>query len=751
MVVRRIIPDVYTEYDDGRIGAVAPALANVEAKIGPADGGVPGQLYVLAGPDAKAQAKTIFVGGPLLRAIEEAFDAGSSSIYAWRIGAAAPGSLELPDNIGVPALRLAATHPSGTNGQLEVTVLRPTNAHITGILVLDTGAHRIKKMDLQGNVLASLDYTQETNDPRAVVMQIGGDNTYGFNEVWVLGKDYAGLPKLWHYSFAKDGVVPTDTVDLSYAIPSGEEVTGLFLVNVTYDLNNVLWVSFLLLTDKAIYRFDDLSSTPMLATSYTPFSQWGPFNSNIQDGALSYPINNFSTMTPDAYWVADPTARVIFKLAIEQNTVSAIDMSRIAGSESMRGMTADPISRVLYVGVGEGSAARIVAINPANPAPSEADILFTLPVEGAVTGMGYTPLATDPNIINALNTTISIRDTGDPSGVVYSYNGYGATQLANAINAGQSLVLATPLSNASPAATLAPVYLGGGTGGGEPMNADYIAGLELTTNYPEIAWIHPVGATSQALWVATLTHCRSMLDDHLSERFAILDTPAFSSTQSHGSAGYLTDLQNYVNAIVSQLALIADRNAVVFPGGAEFMDSDGNKYVGPLAAACGGRMAALSVKKSLINKQIPNILKLVPEFTPGHLQQLIQARTNPVRRKPGRGFIIAHSLTAAAPGSDYSRVNDLRSVYYGAKQARLAAQPYVGEENDEAGEGLQRLESAMSRPLETMRDAPEPQLDDFELHARSNTNDRLIGDVYVELGIRPLRAMETIYTTVFLK
>ena len=30
----KIIPDAYTEYDDGRIGAVAARLANVEAKIG---------------------------------------------------------------------------------------------------------------------------------------------------------------------------------------------------------------------------------------------------------------------------------------------------------------------------------------------------------------------------------------------------------------------------------------------------------------------------------------------------------------------------------------------------------------------------------------------------------------------------------------------------------------------------------------------------------------------------------------------
>ena len=198
------------------------------------------------------------------------------------------------------------------------------------------------------------------------------------------------------------------------------------------------------------------------------------------------------------------------------------------------------------------------------------------------------------------------------------------------------------------------------------------------------------------------------------------------------------------------MQLVGNRNGVVFAGGAQFMDSDGKNYIaGSLTSASAGVMASLEVQQSLINKQVPNILKLVPEFSPGHVQQLIQARVNCVRLKPGRGYIVAHSLTAAAPGSDYSRANDLRAVYYGSKAAREAAQPYVGEENDSVGEGLRRLESAMSRPLEVMRDGG--QVDDFELTAVSTANDRLLGDVYVNLGIQPLRAMEKIYTKVFLK
>ena len=289
----------------------------------------------------------------------------------------------------------------------------------------------------------------------------------------------------------------------------------------------------------------------------------------------------------------------------------------------------------------------------------------------------------------------------------------------------------------------------GGTDADDPTNGDYLDGLAATESRTDTAWIHAVGANSNALWTAILLHCAEMFEQHQAERFAILETPEFESSHDEGSAEYLADLQDYVDDIVEMAESVGDRNAVIFAGGADFMNSDGDIYSHPVTAACGGTMAGLEVQKSLINKPVRNVMELWPEFSQGHIQSLIQARVNCIRFKPGRGYIIAHSLTAAAKGSDYSRVNDLRAVYYGSKAAREAAQPYVGEENDKAGEGLRRLESAMSRPLEMMRDGG--QIDDFDLTAVSTENDRLLGDVYVSLGIQPRRAMEMIYTTVYLK
>jgi len=334
---------------------------------------------------------------------------------------------------------------------------------------------------------------------------------------------------------------------------------------------------------------------------------------------------------------------------------------------------------------------------------------------------------------------------------VWSFSHGEISELTKLINTGQGDLQAEVIGTDLPAPTVSPQKLSGGNDGLKLSNQDYLSGLTMTENNPEISWIHVVGARTSTLWTAILTHCDQMLDTYNAERFAILETPLFTTTAAaeEGSAKYISDVQTYIANLMEMMKKVANRNGVVFPGGAQFIDSSGNKYVNSLAAACGGVMASLEVQKSLIHKPIKNVLQLVPSFSPGDLQRLILARMNPVWLRQGRGFIIGHSLTAAASTSDYTRVNDLRSVYYAGKAAREAAQGYVGEENDESGEGLRKLESAMARPLEVMRDGG--QIDDFKLAVVSNDNDRILGDVHVELGIKPLRAMEMIYMTVYLK
>ena len=160
---------------------------------------------------------------------------------------------------------------------------------------------------------------------------------------------------------------------------------------------------------------------------------------------------------------------------------------------------------------------------------------MTLPQ--SVQGLGY-------RIADAeVRTTITIQDRNVSPFVVRVYEAVGtmatATEyVADVINA-SGIYSADLLTD--PALWLMPSLEEGdgppdptqfdpfedGEEGGEPINEDYLAGLEATKAKTDTAWIHAVGATTEALWTAVLLHCDEMAEDHQAERFAILETPEF--------------------------------------------------------------------------------------------------------------------------------------------------------------------------------------------------------------------------------
>jgi Protein of unknown function (DUF2586) len=758
----KIIPDAYTEYEDGRIGAVAARLANVEAKIGAADAGEIGKLYVFAGGDAKAQAKAIFQGGPLLQAIEEAFDAGSSTVYAWRIGGAGTAAeLTLVANSGADNAILLQAAQTGEDGN-GITIEVDDEALLSltaGVSVLDntTSPNTIRKKDQSGATIPGSAFNLAANiDGRG---HIDVTDSSG-NVHWVVGLDTADLnkPKAWYYNNTHT-LVPAETIDLSGLLTdfsSGEIPKAIPFVFVATPPDPG---TMLLYSNTHVYAFDPADKAPTVAggAQRQAWTDLGLLTPNIVGGGLDFDI--LAGGGPTGLWAACAQTSNLYRLAITGGgglnftLDGTFNFGALIGGWTLTGFFFDPFNNECYFNVIDGWGC-IVTDRPTADLVA-ADEKRTVQV--GFTGddcENSTVAFTIADIEHGLG--ITAIDTGDPAPTPIQYlasktGGQACRDLVDAINADGSLITATLLTETNDLDAVSPaVNLSGGAGGGgELTNGDFIAGLDLTTGKSEISWIHLVGARSNALWTAAIVHCNQMLELYNSERFAILETPLFETTANEGTAEYLADLQTYVDALIAMMDTVANRNAVIFAGGAQFIDSDGNIYIAPITAACGGTIASLEVQKSLINKNVKNVISLVPEFSPGQLQQLIQARMNAIRLKPGRGFIISHSLTGAAPGSDYSRANDLRAVYYGGKAARDAAQPLVGEENDELGEGLARLESAMSRPLEVMRDGG--QIDDFELVIKSDANDRLLGDVYCELGIQPLRAMEMIYTTVYLK
>lgn len=165
MTIQRIIPDAYTEYEDGHLGVIPASLANVEAKIGPADNGQPNKVFTLAGPDAKKQAKTIFQGGPLLHAIEAAFDAGSTRIHACRIGSASRASITLEDVTETDVMRIRAGFGSqGNNHYLNVT--HQLDDVPTGYLIVVEGSLPETLLWLAKNEIVTFSYCPSVNNLR---------------------------------------------------------------------------------------------------------------------------------------------------------------------------------------------------------------------------------------------------------------------------------------------------------------------------------------------------------------------------------------------------------------------------------------------------------------------------------------------------------------------------------------------------------------------------------------------------------
>jgi hypothetical protein len=699
--------------------------------------------------------------------IGQAFDAGSTRIHAVRIGTPERASIILKDTNGDDTLRLRGDHGSSANNHF-VNVWQTIERCFIGYAALYDGDDRYVVLYEDGDLEEGryIGLPEEIGEAVGVEVDVLPQNLTGARGFWVLGRstDPEPMPMLWRLD-ETGAISEGDTIDLTSHIPEGDTITGLAGPTLHEDEvivctdHHLLW--FMRDEEGGDWEFDGSWS----------FEDAGLPSPDVS--SVTYGMDIKTAMIGDmeagaVMLILDRTASRIYGFSEQFDdpavALGSVDIGMWVGGDTPEGVTMDGENGEVYVAVrndGSYPYSRVLRFEIDWEAPSPSvDYLGSLNIDPDVRGLGSF-------VTNAeVTTRVTMQDRNESPVLTRVYEGSGTFEtvtqdLVDEINEDgvyEAVVLVDEPPPLMPSMQPGeyempdPAYyesMSGGVDADDPTNADYLNGLAATVDRTDTAWIHAVGANTPALWTAILLHCAEMFEQHQAERFAILETPEFDSDEDDGSAEYLGDLQDYVDEVVDMAAAVGDRNAVIFAGGADFMDSDGEVDDAPITAAAGGTMAGLEVQKSLINKPVRNVLGLWPEFSQGHIQSLIQARVNCIRFKPGRGFIIAHSLTAAATGSDYNRVNDLRAVYYGSKAAREAAQVYVGEENDKAGEGLRRLESAMSRPLEVMRDGG--QIDDFELTAVSTATDRLLGDVYVSLGIQPRRAMEMIYTTVYLK
>lgn len=411
--------------------------------------------------------------------------------------------------------------------------------------------------------------------------------------------------------------------------------------------------------------------------------------------------------------------------------------------------------RILAVRIGASVSATANLLNATPGGPAPATLTFNDPgVKG--NDWKYTLVSAGPS------GNFTLWDDSLTYPTLYTYTGLTSlAALVAAVNAETSVHgISAVQNNSDPTMDASSVAFTGGNDGLVLTNLMYTNALEASRSRKDINYVHCVGWTSLAGHLVVLEHCDEMLDTFQSERYAVLEYPLLDSTNTIGSAAYLTDVSDYVTDFQTHMGSIGNRNGIIAIGGLHCLDEDGNDYIAPYAGPLSGLIAKYRVQESLINKVIGGARSdpaltddpgqgCVPLFSPSQLEDIINARGNAATYTPGLGFHSVESLTTAAATSDYTDINTLRPVYKAGNVTRRAMLPLAGDENDEAGEGLKQVEKVCRIQLDKMVAAGE--IDNYTITITSNAADRLLGNVRITLGILVVRTMKHLLHNVYVQ
>jgi len=366
----------------------------------------------------------------------------------------------------------------------------------------------------------------------------------------------------------------------------------------------------------------------------------------------------------------------------------------------------------------------------------------SLTIQGKYKGTWWNGIEIDISVDGA-DRTVEIVDPVTKD--VYSFTASTLDDLISAINDGQSLVTAFKDGSALPDAS-ADQTLSGGHNGADLINSDYLYAITKSEDYPDVNWVHFVGADDAGLWAAILTSCDRMITEGIGERFTLLDLPPFSPTDPDFPTS--TEIETYKTSVFTQMETAKNRNCICIAGNGRFTRSDGSVYWNRLTSTLSGKLASLKISKSILGEQPINVSAISPEWPRGSQVELVTNHVNHLRFQPGVGFIFALSENNPTTGDSYNRIEKLRAVYSAGKQVRAAAIPHLGRPNDSAGEGVKILEEDLKRPLDLMEEQNE--IDSYQLTVTSSDAQRAVGQATVTLKVNSLKAFEIIIENIHL-
>lgn len=747
-----------TEYQNNMGGDLPPSLANIEAKIGAAADGEPNKVYSFSGKNAINDAITVFKEGPLVDAIVDAFNAGSSQIKACRIGSCERASITLKDVSDTEAIRIHGQYSAEGNKHYVNVSHKFSNYSMAKAYLVDASYTDDDEVDHTVFKLAWFSSLEELLGEQTLAAEIAFVTALCTDDIFsqfnqntgfrILGNvDNTGSPgntKIWHYN--KGGtLVAEDTVDIT-SILSTATAGAAIGICISSDEEKI-WVS----TATHLMRIDVSDpSTPALETTIAYAADLGIASPDISSIGIERDPND----EPNIINCYDKTGKKIYRVNVDEDSLEAtLDIATLVGSDTVAGLSVENGSKYLYLALNGSSNDRLYRLRVVWGTTPEFEILgYSNMFDEDVLGFSTYIESCD------VDTTISIQDRNQSPIETKEFIGHGTlddpnSDLVEELNQNYEAYLlsdTTTIINRieEDDSSVAPEPwepFTGGTDASTPTNGDYLNGLNATKEHKDIAWIHPVGADTLDLWVATLIHCKDMFEDYKAERFALLELPEFSFDGDFNSAEYLSAVMEWMAMCLSMMKAIADKNAIPIAGSGIVMNPDGTKDIRHLAASIGGTIANLPVHKSWVNKPLRNIIpreipeeSLIPKITQEDVDTLNRARINTVQYAEGRGYVISDNLTGDVLGSDYSQANDLRVIYAMVKDLRVAFAPFFGEENETEAD------------LEPIRNAGEKVLDKYSSNvSRAELKFEPDGtQLNVSLGVKTRKATKTIWLNV---
>ena len=224
------------------------------------------------------------------------------------------------------------------------------------------------------------------------------------------------------------------------------------------------------------------------------------------------------------------------------------------------------------------------------------------------------------------------------------------------------------------------------------------------------------------------------------------------ATSSPSTTG-LVDVQNHVSTLASRnnsYLMLDQIGEVIYNSEGQPFDLGGfiSVFAGPDvvmthhrlgtfavndAAGYAGLISGLRISSSPLNKRFASADALRYRLSPGQVSRLLENRYVVLQVNQRNEIVVADGITAARPAGDYADIVNIRTVKEVVNQARLIAEPYLGEPNDTAHRNS--MMSAVAKRFDKMQEAGD--IEAYDVQIVSTHDDLLLGQTKLEITIVP--------------